>query len=94
MPIENPYGWLVEDVLTSIMGANKRSPKTELQIERVRELYRKKLLQTITEDECNELERLSNLLQELLPEGDPAVTLAKMSAIDDKLFGEGNRCGK
>lgn len=84
---KNPYGWLIEDVLTDIMGADKRSPETEKLIKRVEELYLKKVRKSISSDELHQMKQISNDLLELLPEGDPAVTLAKLDAIEYKLFG-------
>ncbi len=87
---QTPNGWSIEDVLTEIMGAPARSPETESIISRIRELYLKKIDGEISESEKEELKTKSQYIKEQLPQRDPAVTLAKMDAIEKDLFGSDN----
>ncbi|MFZ3591710.1 AAA family ATPase [Bacillus sp. DJP31] len=84
---ESPYGWLVEDILTDIMGTSKRSPEVQKQIEEIQQLYRKQLEGQLSSELEEKLKNITRELYELLPEGDPAVTLAKMNEIGKKALG-------
>lgn len=83
----SPFGWLVEDILTEIMGTSPRVPAVQKNIEEVERLYSKKLHGKISEKERKTLESLTRKLYGMLPEDDPAVTLAKLNAIEDKVKG-------
>ncbi len=82
-----PFGMLMEDVLTDIMHADSRSPEVQATIERVRQLFLKRLNRALTTEEKAELEELIYFLESHLPEDDPAVILAKMDAIEEELLG-------
>lgn len=86
--IETTTGWLAEDVLKDIMDVeSSREPQTEKMITRMRELYYKKLEETITDDEKKELSNLSYTLEKRLPPNDPSITITKMDAIEAKILG-------
>ncbi|MFK2827158.1 AAA family ATPase [Bacillus sp. B190/17] len=81
----SPFGWLVEDILTNIMGTFTRVPTVQKEVEEVQRLYSKKLKGELTQKEENILELITKRLYRTLPEDDPAVTLAKLNAIGDKV---------
>ena len=86
--IESTTGWLAEDVLRNVMDVkSSREPETEKMIARLRELYYKKLEETITDSEKRELICLSDTLAVRLPPNDPSLTIAKMDAIEAKILG-------
>ncbi|MGV2939602.1 AAA family ATPase [Mesobacillus sp. LC4] len=77
----NPYGWQVEDTLTDIMDTYSRSPEVQKEIDELEELYSLKALGKLDSDQINSLKEKAKKLLTLLPEGDPAVTLARIDAI-------------
>lgn len=83
----SPYGWLVENVLTTIMETYTRVPAIQEKIDEIKRLYSKQVRGTLSVEEKQRLEAKSKELYRILPENDPAVTLAKLSAIGDDLKG-------
>ncbi|MBB6446742.1 AAA family ATPase [Bacillus benzoevorans] len=77
----NPYGWQIEDTLTDIMNTYSRSPEIQKEINELEELYSRKILGELTKEQLEELKNKRKKLLILLPEGDPAITLAKIDAI-------------
>ncbi|MBC7766362.1 MAG: AAA family ATPase [Hyphomonadaceae bacterium] len=82
-----PNGWLVEDILIEKMDTSNRSKRAQEEIERLEWLYTKKIKTILTEEEKSEYNALIELYRNL-PEGDPAVIVAKLNAIGNKVFGE------
>lgn len=83
----SPYGWLVENVLTNVMETYTRVPVIQEKINEIKKLYSKKLRGTLNNEEKKLLESKSKELYRILPENDPAVTLAKLSAIGNEIMG-------
>lgn len=79
------YGWQVEDVLEQVMDSQNRAPSVEYKINEVEQLYAKQLEHRLNAREQQKLRQLEKELKLLLPEEDPAVTLAKLNAIEQKL---------
>lgn len=77
----NPYGWQVEDILTDIMNTYSRSPEIQKEINELENLFSLKALGKLSEEQLLQLKMKSREISTLLPEGDPAVTLAKIDAI-------------
>lgn len=80
------YGWQVQDILNQVMESKNRTPKIQKDIERFEELFDKKMNgnsgDLLLEAELSELEKK---LLEILPESDPATTLAKLSYIKKRI---------
>lgn len=70
-PID-PYGWLVEDVLSEMDVEETRSDGFVKTLARYDELDFKKLKDKATNTELEELKKLNNFITQRLPEGDPA----------------------
>ncbi len=85
----SPYGWQTEDILLHVMGTVNRVPAVQKKIEEVKKLYAQKLQRKLTEGEKLILKQLTAELYRILPEDDPAVTLAKLDALDEKVSGMG-----
>lgn len=75
------YGWLVQDVLAEVMNTKNRTHQVNEKIETYEELINKQMLDIITEKELSMLESLEKELLQILPERDPAITLAKLNAL-------------
>lgn len=73
------YGWQVQDILNQVMESKNRTPEIQRDIERFEELFDEKMNGNSSGE--LELEKLENKLLEILPESDPATTLAKLSYI-------------
>lgn len=82
----NAYGWQVEDILEQVMNSQNRDASVEYKISEVERLYAKKMEQQLNETERQKLRKLEKELKLLLPEEDPAITLAKLNAIENKLL--------
>lgn len=80
------YGWQVEDILDQVMDSQNRAPSVERKIKEVEKLYAKKMEQRLNKEDQQKLRKLEKELKLLLPEEDPAVTLAKLNAIENKLI--------
>ena len=83
--INNTYGWLVEDILENVMDSQSRVPAINKKIEQIEALYLKRLNSEINNVEREQLRELEKELKLILPEEDPAVTLAKLNAMQNKL---------
>lgn len=83
------YGWQVQDVLKDVMHVNNRSKAMQRKIDQYEQLVSRKMAGLLLTTEEKLLEELELELIEMLPERDPAVTLAKLQAMHNKVREEG-----
>lgn len=85
-----PYGWLVEDILIELMDTFARDPRVARNIDIVERLYAKSLRSELSLDEKTRLSETVKGLYRILPEGDPAITNARIHAMASEVAGEEN----
>jgi predicted ATPase len=84
-------GWLAEDILQEIMGVDSsRDIEVQNNINRVEELYIKKIQKNISKEEQIELEQKLYNLSELLPSTDPTLSILKYEALSKAIKGIDN----
>lgn len=83
-------GWKIDDVLNGYMGTYHRDKEILDKINKLQELWYKKLKGTISEEEKQQVEDLDDYLNDKLPEGDTAVELAQLVPVQSLLI-EGDK---
>jgi hypothetical protein len=85
-PERSTKGWLAEDVLNEVMGIeSSRNPEVEKDIAKFRDLYEKKIRQTLTKKEEESFLSLKDKLNQMLPSEDPITTMIGLESIDKYL---------
>ncbi|ARU60735.1 hypothetical protein CBW65_06265 [Tumebacillus avium] len=87
---KSPYGWLMEDILTFMMDTHGRTVEVEEEIAILQSLQLKKLKGTLSQEELELLKETMRRLSQLLPESDPAISFARMDAIEAAVRGDGH----
>ena len=75
------YGWLAEDVYTEMGKEKTRASEIETKIRKFDSLYKKKLEDTIDEQEKKDFEQLYEQLKIELPSHDPVLETMKLDAM-------------
>lgn len=83
-------GWKIDDVLNDYMETYSRDKEILDKLNKLQELWYKKLKGTISEEEKEQVEELDDYLNDKLPEGDTAVELAQLTPVQSLLM-EGDK---
>lgn len=78
---KTPYGWQVEDVLYRLMNTLDRPKEVQEKISEIRSLYSQRMLGKLRENDMERLLRLEKEMKDILPEGDPTLTLIDLQAL-------------
>ena len=76
-------GWGVDDIYSNVMGVESARGSGEIRElrDKLTHLYSRRISGTITSNELRQISRYQEQLVELLPEGDPTLTLAKLDGL-------------
>lgn len=79
-------GWKIDHVLNNYMETYSRDKEVLDKLNKLQELWYKKLRGTISEEEKEQVEELDDYLNDKLPEGDTAVELAQLVPVQSLLM--------